>query len=74
MGLFLDLINQEGVIIPLLSLNVILAILVIINIIYTIMMKKKYLDFMKKLGNGKNLDEMLKKYLDALRLCERRKR
>ena len=31
------------------------------------MMKKKYLDFMKKLGNGKNLDEMLKKYLDDVR-------
>ena len=67
MGLFSNFIEQEGVIIPLLSLNVILAILVIINIIYTIMMKKKYLDFMKKLGNGKNLDEMLKKYLDDVR-------
>ena len=67
MGLFSNFIEQEGVVIPLLSLNVILAILVIINIIYTIMMKKKYLDFMKKLGNGKNLDEMLKKYLDDVR-------
>lgn len=67
MGLFSNFIEQEGVIIPLLSLNVILAILVIINIIYTIMMKKKYLDFMKRLGNGKNLDEMLKKYLDDVR-------
>ena len=67
MGLFSNFIEQEGVIIPLLSLNVILAILVIINIIYTIMMKKKYLDFMNKLGNGKNLDEMLKKYLDDVR-------
>ena len=67
MGLFSNFIEQEGVILPLLSLNVILAILVIINIIYTIMMKKKYLDFMKKLGNGKNLDEMLKKYLDDVR-------
>ena len=67
MGLFSNFIEQEGIIIPLLSLNVILAILVIINIIYTIMMKKKYLDFMKKLGNGKNLDEMLKKYLDDVR-------
>lgn len=67
MGLFSNFIEQEWVIIPLLSLNVILGILVIINIIYTIMMKKKYLDFMKRLGNGKNLDEMLKKYLDDVR-------
>ena len=67
MGLFSDLINQEGVIIPLLTINVILAILVIINIIYTIIMKKKYIDFMARLGNGKNLDEMLRKYLDDVR-------
>ena len=71
MGLFLDLINQEGVIIPLITINAILGILVIINMIYTIMMKKKYLDFMKKLGNGRDLDEMLKKYLDDVREIKR---
>ena len=31
------------------------------------MMKKKYIDFMARLGNGKNLDEMLRKYLDDVR-------
>ena len=66
MGSFLDLINQDRVIIPLITINAILGILVIINMIYTIMMKKKYLDFMKKLGNGRDLDEMLKKYLELL--------
>ena len=71
MGLFSDLINQEGVIIPLLTINVILAILVIINIINSIMIKKKYLDLMKKLGNGRDLDEMLKKYLDDVREIKR---
>ena len=71
MGLFLDLINQEGVFIPLITINAILGILVIINMIYTIMMKKKYLDFMKKLGNGRDLDEMLKKYLDDVREIKR---
>lgn len=67
MGLFSNLIEQEGLIIPLLIINAILGILVIINIIYTIMMKKKYIDFMARLGNGKNLDEMLRKYLDDVR-------
>lgn len=71
MGSFLDLINQDGVIIPLITINAILGILVIINMIYTIMMKKKYLDFMKKLGNGRDLDEMLKKYLDDVREIKR---
>lgn len=67
MGLFSNLIEQEGLIMPLLIINAILGILVIINIIYTIMMKKKYIDFMARLGNGKNLDEMLRKYLDDVR-------
>ena len=67
MGLFSNLIEQEGLIIPLLIINAILGILVIINIIYTIIMKKKYIDFMARLGNGKNLDEMLRKYLDDVR-------
>ena len=67
MGLFSNLIEQEGLIIPLLIITAILGILVIINIIYTIIMKKKYIDFMARLGNGKNLDEMLRKYLDDVR-------
>ncbi len=67
MGLFSDLIQEEGLVLPLLIINAILGILVIINIIYSISMKKKYLDFMKKLGNGNNLDEMLRKYLDDVR-------
>ena len=67
MVLFSNLIEQEGLIIPLLIINAILGILVIINIIYTIIMKKKYIDFMARLGNGKNLDEMLRKYLDDVR-------
>lgn len=71
MGLFSDLIEQDGLIIPLLILNAILGILVIINIIYTIIMKKKYLDFMKRMGNGKDLDEMLRKYLEDVREIKR---
>lgn len=67
MGLFSNLIEQEGLLLPLITINAILGILVIINIIYTIIMKKKYINFMKQLGNGKNLDEMLKKYLDDVR-------
>ena len=44
-------------------LNIILIIFFFINIILLINTNKKYLQFMKKLGNGNNLDEMLKKYL-----------
>jgi uncharacterized protein YoxC len=44
-------------------LNIILIIVVIALIVYVIYLNKKYLSFMKKMGNGNNLDEMLKKYL-----------
>lgn len=47
--------------------NILLIILVIINIYCNIKAKKKYLDFMTKLGNGNNIDSMLRKYLEDVR-------
>lgn len=47
--------------------NIILIILVTVNIIYSIYINRKYISFMRKLGNGNNLDEMLKKYLADVR-------
>lgn len=47
--------------------NIILIVLVTVNIIYSIYMNKRYIAFMKKLGNGNNLDEMLRKYLEDVR-------
>jgi hypothetical protein len=46
---------------------VILIILAIVNIMFMINTNRKYLKFMKKLGNGSNLDEMLKKYLEDVK-------
>lgn len=43
--------------------NIILLISVVIIIFLLIRSEKKYISFMKKLGNGNNLDEMLKTYL-----------
>lgn len=43
--------------------NIILVIITIANIIMLTLTNKKYISFMKKMGNGTNLDEMLKKYL-----------
>ncbi len=42
-------------------------ILTTINIVYMIHTKIVYIDFMKKIGNGKDLDEMLKKYIENVR-------
>ncbi len=44
--------------------NIILVLIVLINIILLVRANKKYISFMKKMGNGTNLDEMLKKYLE----------
>lgn len=47
----------------LLITNAVLIIIVIALIVYVIYLSKKYLKFMEKLGNGNNLDEMLKAYI-----------
>lgn len=47
--------------------NIILIVIVMINIYLNIRVKKKYLDFMTKLGKGTDIDSMLKKYLDDVR-------
>lgn len=44
--------------------NLISSILLISLILYVYYLNKNYIKFMNKIGNGNNLDEMLKKYLD----------
>ena len=44
-------------------LLIVLILVVIAEMIYIAVIHKKYISFMKKLGNGKNLDEMLKIYI-----------
>jgi len=48
-------------------LNILLLVVTIINIIVIRKNKKEYINFMRKLGNGNNIDEMLKKYLSDVR-------
>ena len=53
-------LNQEVI-----SVLVLLSLLLnIICIIYILILKSKYIDFVRKLGKGENLTEMLKAYLD----------
>ncbi len=47
-------------------LIIVLIVLVMIETIAMIVMQRRYITFMKKMGNGNNLDEMLKKYLDEV--------
>lgn len=45
---------------------ILLLVLYIINCIKLSKLRKSYTNFMKKLGNGKNLDEMLKNYMEKV--------
>ena len=63
----LEFLKTDNFILISFVVNIILIILVIVNIYLNIKAKKKYLDFMTKLGNGSNIDSMLKKYLEDVR-------
>ena len=49
----------------------VLFILYIINIIKLLKIKKEYRDFMKKIGNGENIQESLEKYINELELIKK---
>ena len=57
----LDILKSDTFI---LFFNICVFIVLVVLITYVINMNKKYIRFMKKMGNGNNLDDMLKKYLD----------
>lgn len=62
-----EFLNTDRYLLISFILNIIILVLLLINIILRIRDKKKYLSFMRKLGNGNDLDEMLKKYLADVR-------
>lgn len=63
----LEFLKTDNFILISFVVNIILIILVIVNIYLNIKAKKQYLDFMTKLGDGSNIDSMLKKYLEDVR-------
>lgn len=67
MGNFAELLENQDFLRTMTITNVILILLVAVNIIHGIYINRKYIHFMKKIGNGNNLDEMLKKYLADVR-------
>lgn len=71
MDSIVELFQNEDFLIGILITNIILVILVIVNIILLVRTKQKYLNFMKKIGNGSNLDEMLKEYLKDVKEIKR---
>ena len=63
MEILLDFLKTDNFII---LLNVVVLAIVLFLILYVNYIHKNYVNFMKKIGNGNNLDEMLKNYLDDL--------
>ena len=46
---------------------IILLLVVVIETILIIVMNRRYISFMKKMGNGNNLDELLKNYINDVK-------
>lgn len=59
----LEVLKTDNFLLVSFIINIILIVVTIINIIMLTKTNKKYLKFMKQLGNGSNLDEMLRDYL-----------
>lgn len=59
----LQVLKTEDYLVISCIVNIILILVTMINIIMLTKINKKYIKFMKQLGNGSNLDEMLRDYL-----------
>lgn len=70
MNTFLDLFKTDIFILFLLIAIIILFILYIINVSNLKKLRNSYLKFMNKLGNGNNLDEMIKEYINKVNKVE----
>lgn len=58
-----NILQSNIVITIIIVINLLLIVLYIINSIKLSKIKNNYLNFMKKIGNGNNIDEMLKRYV-----------
>lgn len=67
MEIILEYIKTDNFLLVSFILNIVMIVFVLFSIFYMVRLNKKYISFMKKMGNGNNLDEMLKKYLDDVK-------
>ena len=63
---FLDIVKIENINIYMIILNILLIIIIILNSIKMAKTRKEYKAYLKKLGNGKNIEEMIKKYINRV--------
>ena len=67
---FIEVLNNGYVILGVILVNIILIILYISNNVKLKKINKKYTDFMKKIGNGKNIEDDLKVYINRVEKVE----
>ncbi len=63
---FLEFIRTDSFLLILMCAIIIIFILYIIELIKLCRIKKQYKNFMKKLGNGENIEEILEKHIDRI--------
>lgn len=67
MNNLVDLLGDETFLMVMFYVNIILLLLTILNVFLLIRNNQKYIKFMKKIGNGSNLDDMLRDYLEDVK-------
>ena len=70
MNSILEFLRTDTFLIVILLISVLSIILLILNHLKLTKLKNEYSEFMKKLGNGKNIDENLKVYMDRVQKVE----
>lgn len=66
----LDFVNTENYLLILTGIIIILFVLLIILLVNNIKTKKQYKKFIKKLGNGKNIEEDLTKFMNKVGMVQ----
>ena len=66
MEILSSIIKSEIFLLVIVAVNILLLILYICNLFKLKKINKNYNKFMKKIGNGNNIDEMLKSYLNKV--------
>ena len=64
MEIIIEFLKSDIFLLGILAFNVLLLILYIINTLKLSKIKKEYKNFMIKLGEGNNIEEQLKAYMD----------
>lgn len=66
METILEFLKTDTFLLIICGINILLLVLYIINIIKLHILRKNYLGFMKKVGEGENLQKTLEKYMDRV--------